>query len=93
VRYPGITADVAIEIREMFHAEGNRFAVMVAYEEEQASFSLAKDRRSHIAMASAWAIARDCYWTAASVVSTRAGVPEYGEAWEKRLQPHEVTQE
>jgi phosphopantetheinyl transferase (holo-ACP synthase) len=92
--YRGITADGAIAIRERFHAEGNRFAMKVAYHEEQAAFTLASDERcNHIALAAKWALARDCYWTAANTVSDRAGIPEYGEAWDKRLQPHEVTQE
>jgi hypothetical protein len=92
--YRGITADGAIAIRERFHAEGNRFAMMVAYENEKAAFTLtANDRCNHIAMAVKWALARDCYWTAANMVSTRAGIPEHGDAWDKQMQPHEVTQE
>ena len=68
--------------------------MMVAAENEKALFALAeKDRRNHIAMAEKWSLARDCYWTAANTVSTRAGIPEYGDAWDKQMQPHEVTQE
>ena len=88
--YRGITAEGAIVLREYFHAEGNRFGMMKRCHEEQASFALGAEHAIHLLTAARWKTAQSICYQHASEISMRAGIPEYGEAWEQHLQPHEV---
>ena len=80
----------AICWREQFHAEGNRFGMMRQYHEEQASFTLGIEHEEHRALADKWKLAQSLCYRHAGEVSHLAGIPEYGDAWNRRLQPHDL---
>ena len=85
-----VSWDDAIQIRERLHAEGNRFGMMMRHHEEEAQVTLGNRRREHKALAEKWKLAQHLCYAHASEVSSRAGIPEYGEAWNHRLQPQDL---
>lgn len=77
-------------MRERFHAEGNRFGMMYHYHEEQAAFTFGEEHVEHLILAAKWKLAQSLCYQHAGIVSHLGGIPEYGEAWDKRLQPSDI---
>jgi hypothetical protein len=85
-----IDSQAAMAIRDRFHAEGNRFGMMARHHREEAAFKLGDEAKQHFALADKWALAQHLSFSAAGTISGAAGIPEYGRAWNERLQPHEL---
>lgn len=82
-----MTTEAAEELRDRFHAEGNRFGDMAEHHREECRFKLGPLAEYHRALAEKWALGQHLSYAAAGMVSDAAGIAEYGRAWDERLKP------
>jgi len=85
-----VSAEIAARLRDELHAEGNRFGMMRMNAEEQLTFALGRKGDALRAEAEKWKLAQFLAFEAAGRISHAFGIPEYGDAWHKRLHPQDL---
>lgn len=60
------------------------------YHKDEATFLLGAEAAQHLALADKWKLAQHLEYAAAGMIVGAFGIPEYGRAWNERLQPDDL---